>query len=212
MIDNVDTFIKNRLELIQFNHATAVGTDDDDEPIYYGPIKVYSYLPEREKGETEYPCFAFLRAHVDIRENHMRPGQELFIPVTDGEDAQVTVDVPRLMGGGTLTGYKMYTRKPYPTPVDLYYEIDTLTTDYEEHNWLTEMIYQLFPPGFQSNIPGINSAYYASFVIQKVLGADELEKPVFRSKYVLGVLDLWLDRVEHYPAPAIQTIDFVTTA
>jgi hypothetical protein len=47
-------------------------------------------------------------------------------------------------------------------------------------------------------------------VLEKVMGMDALEKPVFSSAYVLAVLDLWLSRVEHYAVAPITDLDYTT--
>lgn len=196
-MSHVDSYIVSRLSLLKFNYKTTG----------YAPIKVYTYQPDREKGETVYPSLVAIRQHVEVRQFDQRYDYDIFIP----SETTITVAVPGLMGGGVATGPVSYTRKPHPIPVDIYYQIDTLSTSVDMHNWLTESVYQLFPPGMQASVPNLEHKQYASFYIERVICEDDLVKPVFRSTYVLGVFDLWLDRVEHYTSPSITSIsaDFV---
>ena len=207
VLQYVDAFIKSRLELVKFNYAVALPAGP--QGVHYRPVKVYEYMPDREKNETLYPSIAFVRAHVEHRPISFRAGHEVFIP----SSTEISVDIPQIMGGGVATGPDGFTRKPYPTPINLYYKMFTLATDKAQHDWLTEMMFQLFPPGFQSQIPDIDQSQYGLFIFEKVLGMDELEKPVFSSAYVLAVLDLWLDRIEHYTSTPTTDVEFnITTA
>jgi hypothetical protein len=194
MLELVDAFITSQLEQVKFNYAVAEGG------LHYRPVKVYPYIPERDKGQTIYPSYAYTRAHVEYRPKSVRAGgHEVFRPL-DSDGVFIEGDAP-------FEDLTTFDRKPYPTPVNLFYAIDSLATEKTHHDWLTEMLFQVFPPGFQAEITGLSN--YGTFFIEKVSGLDELEKPVFRSSYVLGVFDLWLDRAEHYSlAPVVD----ITTA
>lgn len=200
MLELVDAFITTQLEQVKFNYAVPIPNDVHHEThLHYRPVKVYPYIPEREKGQTIYPSFAYTRAHVEYRVQDVRAGgHEVFQP-QDSDGVMIEGDSPYL----DLTTFN---RKPYPTPINIYYAIDTLATEKTHHDWLTEMLFQVFYPGFQALIPGLSNSNYGTFIIEKVSGMDELEKPVFRSGYILAVFDLWLDRAEYYTSAPVVDI------
>jgi len=205
MLSLVDDFIKTRLEKVKFNYGTG-------SPAVRS-VQVYPYVPDRTKGHTEYPSYAIERFDVDVRLEDKRPDFEVFYVDTELDDndvevpKQITVTLPLVMGGGTVTGNASYIRKPFPSPVNITYEINTLATSRAHSDFLVEMLFQTFPPGFQSAIPGI-SDQYALFVMSNPICLDDPEKPEYRNAFVFKVYDLWIDRVEHWTDKSIASLLF----
>jgi len=181
LISDVDSFVCERLEKVKLG-----GTK----------IKVYPYLPEREKGLSIYPCYAVCRESIEIREEDKRPDCEIWIPSV--EQATVIVD------GETLTGVDSYTWKPYPSPVDIYYEIYCLATNKTHYDNLVTFFLQTFPPG-----------YIATINEQRILftritnrNHDDLDIPLYSGVTVLKASDVWVDRLEAEEFKSIQKIIF----
>ena len=204
MLSLLETFITSRLEMIKFNYATALPAGPTG--VNYRPVKVYPYLPDREKKETIYPSYAFERVEVNVREASKSSEHEVFIPSAK----TITVQLPYAMDRmrSYVTGVESYTRKPYPTPLDITYEINTLGSNKAHADFLIEMLYQAFPPGFQSKITGLSEKHYALFSLSHPINLDDLDRPEFRTGYVFTVSDLWLDRVEHWEHPSIASFLF----
>jgi hypothetical protein len=191
MLELVDTYIENRLKKIKYNGAS---------------IPVYGYLPEREKGATTYPCLAYVRHEITIRDHDMRPDAETW----DAGAGDTYTDDPILHDGAAndehVHGVEHYTRKPFPTPVDVLYEILTIATKQTHNNYLTEKIFQAFPPGHTALIGDC----YALFNHGKTINGDELDIPLYKSSFLLDVTDLWIERLESEEHKSIKTIDFDT--
>ncbi len=184
MITEVDSFVQERLEKVKFGDT---------------PVTVYPYIPEREKGQSIFPCYAFIRDEIEIREDDKRPDCELFIP----NETEVTVTIDPV-SGETQTGTDGYTWKPYPSPVDIYYEIHCLATNKQHYDNLVALLIQTFPPG-----------YIATINEQRVLfsriwnkNQDDLDIPLYRGITLLKASDIWLDRLEAEEFKSIQQIIF----
>jgi hypothetical protein len=189
MIELIDQHIADRLSLIKFGDT---------------PVTVYPYIPFREHDKTSYPSIAFQRHgfDVDIRSGNTRPNCDLFIPNSE----QITVDITpeQTFDEQAKTGPVSYTKKPFPTPITLHYEIQTLSTEKTHADRLVEFIVQSFPPGYMTTISGQSPL----FIQEKPLNLDDLSIPLFKTSFVLSVADLWLDRLEAEEIPSIQRIDW----
>lgn len=113
--------------------------------LYNGePIKLYPYLPDRDKNETVYPSVGFQRIVGGALLHSERRHGPIFIP----SEQEATTDVDRVMGGGTTTGPAAYTVKPFQTPTACTYEFHTLATDKELADLMLQYMYQVIPPDF----------------------------------------------------------------
>lgn len=185
MIQDIEEFIQSRLEKVKLGGQT---------------IPVYTYIPEREKGQSEFPCYAFVRDMIEIREEDKRPDCELFIP--SDEEVSITYD------DETITGPDSYTWKPYPSPVDIYYEIYAIATTKSHYDNLVTLLIQTFPPG-----------YIATINEQRILfsriwnkNQDDLDIPLYWGITLLKASDVWLDRLEAEEFKSIQRVIFADDA
>ena len=185
MISDVDDFIKQRLEMVKLGGVT---------------IPVYTYIPEREKGETDFPCYAFCRESIEIREEDKHPDCDLFIP----SEQQATV----VVNGVTLTGTDTYAWKPYPSPVDVYYEVYCIATTKAHYDKLVELFIQTFPPGYIATINDQRILF--SRIWNKPM--DDLDIPIFRGITLLKASDIWLDRLEAEEFKSIQKVIYADDA
>jgi len=182
---DLDSYVAGRLEKVLVN----------DEP-----ITVHPYSPDREKGISKYPCYAFERIAFTVDYARARPCVEIF---AEGNE-DVTVDLPVEWGSGTATGVKSYTRKPYPIPVHVMYELNSLATSKSQFDSLMLYLLQAFPPGHTALV----GQDYALFTLGQPKNMDALEIPLFRAMFVLSAAPFWIDRVEEYDSESIQTVDF----
>lgn len=181
MIQDIDDFIKTRLEKVKIGGET---------------IDVYPYIPEREKGQSVFPCYAFVRDRIEVREEDKRIDCELFIP--SEVEATVVVD------GETLTGVDSYTWKPYPTPIDIYYEIYCMATTRSHFNNLIQLFLQTFPPGYIATINEQRILFTHIWQKQQ----DDLDIPIFQGLTLLKASDIWVDRLEAEEFKSIQKVIF----
>lgn len=193
MIESVDNFIINRLLLIRFEGA---------------PIKVYGYEPTREKGETIYPCISGVRKNIEFREKDVRYN----FPIVRKNPGTQTVKIPRQMdlNEPEVSGPVSYTFKPYPSPINIDYEIITHATKHEHATALIELVLQTFPLGYQPRIFHEESEQVQEpyFDFHKPVNYDELDKPLYRTCFVYNVGPIWIDRLEALKIAAIKEIDF----
>jgi hypothetical protein len=163
------------------------------------PIKVYPHGEYRLKGGSEYPCFALERHGVYQMMENARPWCEL---VTANSGTQ-TITVQANLGGGELTGPISYTVTPYPTPIDIHYQIDIYATDRDHADYMLHYIYEALPIGYQ---PKIDNRYLLIVPLDPVV-LNELEHPLFRTSMRYRICDVYLDRIETRQATAITVID-----
>lgn len=188
MILEIDQHIANRLTMVLHDSQ---------------PMRVYAYLPSREHGKTKCPAFAWHRHEVPPDKDRRRTGHELWLPGAE----MVTVDVPHEMGGDpTETGVDRWTKKPYPTPVRVVYEIQALATETPHATKLIEAFYQVIPLDHQPIIEGQALLFECSDPIN----LDHLDEPTYRTAWVVTVHDVWLDRAEAEIYSSIQDIRFDT--
>lgn len=179
----IDDIIKERLGLIKLSLTS---------------IKVYPYIPDREKGDTVYPCVAFQRLQHHIINSFRRPGQSIFIPSVE----QQTIEIDRMMGGGTVTGPVGYIRKPYPTPVTVTYEIHTLATRKDHAEYLLAAMLSAIPHDYT---PQCSDMQTPQFVFDRPINLDDLVKPEFRTSYLYDVTPVWIDRLEAWDSAPITS-------
>jgi hypothetical protein len=205
LLSIVDNLLKSRLQLVKFNYPPAPGTNVPNTQ----PMKVFSYDDERTKGSTKYPCYAIDRIEIIQRFEDVRPNHDIFVasaltqeldlpPVYDSEGNALEAPI----------GPVSYERRPFPTPVDLVYEVHAVASVKLHYDYLIEMLFQALPPGFQIEVTGAFYKQYALFSFLDSLNMDDLEKPEFRRVFLYRVSGLWLERVEHYTVPTITTVDY----
>jgi hypothetical protein len=190
---DIDDVFQARLKLIKFGSTS---------------VKIYPYIPDREKLGTEYPCVAFQRLSHSVINAYRRPGQSVFIPSEESQDTEIT---DRLIGLGIITGPVMYTRKPYPTPVAVIYEVHTLATKKSHADYLTTAMLSAIPTDY---CPWLDDGQQPQFVHDKPINLDDLTKPEFRTSYLYEVTPVWIDRLEAWatapitaPSLVFETID-----
>lgn len=182
MIEEVDNFIVSRLSLIKI----------DGEP-----VKVFAYEPTRDRGDAEFPCITVLRMEHTINNSMKRFGIEEF-------ESSTEVQVYQKPGGGSYIGPDHFTVRPYPTPIDIKYMLDVMSTDKSTADFLLHMMFQAFPPGYQPKIGN----QYPLFIYGKPVNRDVLHIPMFRTTYMMGVLGFMLDRLESYEVKPMADILF----
>jgi len=165
-------------------------------------IPVYGYIPERDKKKTKYPCVAYLRHQITIREHDKRPNHNIVVP------SETTQSDPVLLGNVVegLSGPTSFTVKPYSTPIDIMYEIVALSTKKEDNNYLLEMMYQTFPPGYTAQI----GDHFPLFYHGTPIISDQLGLPLYKTSFLLEVTDIWIDRLESKVVPAMTDIDVIS--
>lgn len=184
MIELIDQHIEDRIKVILVDGQ---------------PVRVYPYDPERDAGETQYPCTAFIRQPIEVVEEDARPNCVLYTASAE----ETEINIPDIMGGGTLVGPVSFTRKPYPVPVEVSYEIQAHATDKTHATNLIESLIAVFPPGYMPQI----GSQFPLFVRSNETTFDELEKPLFISTFMLTIYDLWIDRFEIETHQSMRTID-----
>lgn len=187
MIELINSYIVTRLQMIRYGNQA---------------VTVYPYIPGRDQGKTQPPCIGVSLHAIFQAEEDARPNCETITAIGD----DVTVDVPLDMGGETETGPPEYIFKPYPTPVELIYEISTIATRVGDSLKLIEGLYQSFPPGFTPAI----STQKPLFKLSQVVDNDDFDLPLFAKTFLLTISDLWLDRAEVATFTSVREIDFST--
>jgi len=185
MIDAVEQHIVSRLRHIKFGGTSVI---------------VYPYEPGREQGETRYPCFGVVLRDVLQSFRNSRPCCDLI--KGKGEDITIEVRVP--LGGGTATGPPEHEVEPYPTVVDLIFQVGVYATRAGDLRALVEALYQAFPPGYTAVI-GENKP---TFILHDVADNDDFEKPLFSKLFSLRVLDLQLERWEKFTTSSVKDVLF----
>jgi hypothetical protein len=184
MLADVDSYIQTRLQQILLNGVS---------------VPVYGYIPDRDKGHTDFPCLALLRHDIMVREADKKPDNGIMTPSTTNVTVTATPDNRHRR----LTGPESFTIKPYPTPVDVLYEVVACSTNSNDNNFLTEMFFQAFPPGHMAYIGDCCPL----FVHGKPIVKDHLDLPEYQISFLLTVTDLWIDRFEIATVPSITVIE-----
>jgi hypothetical protein len=187
----LDEHIKDRLETMTF-------TPED------GPrraMTIYPFIPDRDKGETKRPSIAFQRLGHEVIQHARRSCHSIFIPSEEEE----TIQLPWLMDKdeGLVTGPALYTRKPYPTPIKITYEIHTLAATKAHNDLLLNAMYTAIPPDYAPLIEGQSLL----FRHDKPICLDDLKESDFRTAFVYEIMTVWVDRFEEWEQPVIHTID-----
>jgi hypothetical protein len=183
LIAELDQHFEDRLGKVQFRG---------------NPIKIYSYDPDREKGNAVYPCIVYLRHEITIREKDKKPDEWIIEPLPE----QITITPSICLGGGSMSGPQAYAIRPYSTPVDIMYEVIALSTNRNHNNHLTEKILQAFPPGYTAKI----GSYYPLFIHGKPIISNDLILPLYSTSFIITVTDVWLDREEIETYQSIRDI------
>jgi hypothetical protein len=183
MLAELDAYIAARLKKITFNDK---------------PVTVYDYIPDRDKGNTLFPCMIYLRHEITIREHDKKPDDWLATP----SQKTITVAQPGELGGGEVSGPESYTFRPYSTPIDVHYEIGAIATQKDHHDHLLEGIFQAFPPGHTAKI----GDHYPLFMHGRPITSDQLDLPIYRTTFLVTVTDIWIERLETEVHPSIGTI------
>lgn len=209
LLSLVDNLIVSRLQLIKFNYPPLPGKTEPNRQ----PIQVFAYQDERLKGTAKYPCYAIDRIELIQRLEDKRPDHEIFEPSTELFEPEDDFSFPVVYDsdGNALdapTGPAYFTRRPFPTPIDLVYEIHAVASVKLHYDFLQEMLFQAFPPGFQTEVKGAYYKQYALFSFVDSVNFDDLEKPEFRRVFLYRVSGLWLERVENYEDKPIISVDY----
>lgn len=153
--------------------------------------------PDRDEGHTKHPSVAVSHyLPVDLDDEMARPNVELFIP----SEEQASIDVPEWQGGGVITGPASYTRKPYPTPIVIYYQIDLLATKEADANMLAALHFEALPPGYAAKINGRTCWFKRA---GKPANLDNLGKPKYRTAHRYEVTGAILDRLTAIQTPSL---------
>lgn len=185
VLADIDAHIVERLERITLGASS---------------IPVLSHIPYRDKGTFQSPCVGFQRSGMRLDTAERRSCENVFIPA----DTQETIDIQADLGGGTESGPTTYTRKRYPTPHILTYEIHVVATSTEQADLLVQMFDEAIPPD-HSFVLGNQTPL---FVRGDPINLDDLTMPEFRTAYILEIRPVWIDRLEAWDNPPIQTINF----
>jgi len=179
-IVDLDNHIMTRLQLLQ------LGT---------GNLPVYPYDVYRSKGITKFPCCAIERQAIAQRFEDARPYVDLFYPSSE----TMTVTVQDELGGGEATGPQFYTKKPYPTAIDVHYLIDIFATTRAQADQILELIWEVLPQGHRPKIAG----RVCTFCHGPITNLDKLEHPLFRTNIRFHVTDFYIDKLESKIIPPI---------
>jgi len=185
VIADINQHIVDRLQRITFGGA---------------PVTIYPYIPGREQGKTVFPSIGMVLHSVFQAPEDARPNCEVI--TQHGSD--ITITIQQNMGGGSAAGAGEYDFKPYPTPVELLYEITALATRPGDIMALIEGIFQAFPVGYTPTI----DTQKPLFTINKTIDDDDFDQPLFRKAHLMNVQDVWLDRAEIATYASIQVVDF----
>lgn len=194
-LSSVDDHIKTRLELIEINGSS---------------IKVYEYEDYRDEGLNVLPCISVDRQNVRIVPDKSRPAHKVY--EVSASASGVTVTVPQEVRGPTasgittpttVSGYSHYQESPYPTPVEIDYQIDLYASTKSHIDNLLFSFMQVLPVGYQPQIDG----KYATFVFQPPQNLSELEDHLYRYAIRFTVMDIWVDRLPARTVPTIRSFD-----
>jgi hypothetical protein len=185
MFDPVENFIEAQLKRIKFNNKS---------------VTVYRYGPDREKGQTQYPCITFERMRYDVDYSRAIPDGIYFEP----SDKQTTVTLTKYQArGGALqrTGPDHYFVKKVPIPVNIIYYINTFATRKDHSDYMQFMLMQAFPPAYMPEIDG----QYPLISIHQMESQDDMSVPMFDTGGVLSVEGFWIERLsKEVVAPSIK--------
>lgn len=183
--DPIEDFLEARLQKIIFNNTS---------------VTVYRYGPNREKGQTIYPCVTFERMRFDIDYTRARPA-DFYFEASD-ELATVTLTKYQTRGGElTRTGPDFYYIKKYPIPINIYYYINAFATSRDHINYLQFALMQSFPPAYMPELEG----QYPMFSLQELDYRDDMSIPLYDVGGVLSIEGIWIERLgKEEIAPSIK--------
>ena len=179
MIELVDKHIVGQLERIERY------PDPNGQPEV---MKVHPYEPDRDKGDSVYPCWVLQRLYYRIDKTRARPTHRVWTPSEEVQTIKLT-PVQAMGGPAEFTGPVSWVEKPYPIPTNWVYEIRLLATQKGQIDVLEPMIIPAFPVGYQPNIDG----QYPLFDLGDGHNLDQLEIPLFERRWLLTVGEIWME-------------------
>lgn len=185
MIEAVTQTIKNRLERVKYGESS---------------VSVIDYSPSIDIDLSKIPCYIIYLSNIE--EDRVNARTECVVFKKNPE--LVTIPHPDKLTGGTLTGPKDYTMKPYPTPIKITYSIGMLGTTRNEIFGLYAGLLQSFPPAISFPVNDQNPI----FILDHGEVDDIFETGVIRRWQILEVIDVFVERYEKWIIPSIRYIDF----
>ncbi len=193
MISDVDTFIMTRLAKIKMGS---------------NPIKLYAPDEQRPKGEFTPPCYAvdrytpwrldtskirtFCETRTEYRTGSIGTNVNANMDAIDGSN-EPAIDE------GTL----LFEKRPYPTPIKLYYQVDILAANKTDYKAMVGAILSAFPPRYMAVVSGRHVYFNMEGDPQNL---SELANPLFRTAVRYEVSDVMIQRQERKIVPAITDI------
>jgi hypothetical protein len=193
IIDSVDSHIATQLgkvKLFAGGQLTAV--------------TVYSPGDSRPKGETKLPCYVISRySPFTFQLEDARPG------VDQWWQSLTTTVAPQewKMGGGEESGPDSWSKKPYPTPISLWYQIDMYSATSAHDNQLLQALLEVLPLGYMPEIDGHHVLFHPE---GNPVDLSDLGAPSYRKAVRYGVYDVLIPRGKTTAVPSIVTLDYNT--
>lgn len=184
----IEDFIEARLQKIIHNNE---------------PLRVLRYGPDRDKGKTRYPLVTFERIRYDIDYTRAAPDFTYFEPSVETETIQLE-DWQARGGEKERTGPVSYAVKKYPIPVNLFYYLNSFSSDKDQSDFLQFHIMQAFPPAYMPEISGQNPM----FSLSQMDSHDDMAIPLFEAGGVLSVEGVWMERLSNETVAPIKTINW----
>lgn len=173
MIEAVDEYILNQLRKIKFGGES---------------IPVYGYDWERNYGKAKSPSIAVVKyADYSIVKKYVKPNETYFVPTEE----QIDVEVETNLGVTTLTGPRGYDIFPYPIQIELFYQIELISTLKRHISKLIPLLLAVLPPGSQ---PLINGKHVVIYTDGEPINMDEPENPLFRTIQRYTVADVIIEQ------------------
>jgi hypothetical protein len=167
-------------------------------------VKVYPPGAARDKGQTEYPCYAvkrYLPAAQDMK--RAMPHMEVFCP----SDEQQTISFPEYTHLPDVTGPENWTLRKFPTPYEMYLQIDVLAVAPAQADVMILFLAEAIP-SYSAEIQRQNIRFYPH---GDPTNLDELAKPLFWTAARYLVTNIWVDRIGEITKPSIGDITVETT-
>lgn len=163
------------------------------------PVPLYPFIAIGTEG-VRYPHIACVLHNIKEQERDSRPDHILFWP----SEGETTVSVPLEMGGGIETGPISYTKKMFPMPYTMLYEMQIGAQDPAHFNRLMWELMQAFP---QRHTPKIGDLRPV-FALGRGINLDENDSKLFAWSFLMNVYDVWVDRREAETYQSIRSILF----
>jgi hypothetical protein len=168
------------------------------------PMRVLPYEPDRDKGASDYPFYAIQFLYYREDKGRAKPNCEIFVPSEEQET--VEFPAPGNMGGPkSITGPMQFTKKPYPTPYDIGYDLHVYATDPAVAKAMLLKLAQAFPIGYMPKIGEPGKESWPLFTKGTPQDDDEPDKPLFHKIVPLWVEGVWIDRLEEEEHSSISS-------